>query len=183
MLSSRAALWFALGVGALAILARVLPHAPNFVPIGALALFAGARLPKRWGFVLLLIVMLLSDALIGFYSLRLMAVVYLSFLAMVGIGYWVRKKVSVWRVGAGAVGGSVLFFLVTNFSVWAFSSWYPPTLEGLLAAYTMGLPFFKMTVLGNLFYSTLIFGAYELALIARKLKLGYTLPVRVKSGI
>jgi hypothetical protein len=64
------------------------------------------------------------------------------------------------RVGAYSLLGSVLFFLVTNFGTWLGSSMYPQTGAGLMAAYVAGLPFFQWTVLGTLFYSTLLFGSF-----------------------
>lgn len=160
MRSNRSAIWFALGVAVLALIVRLVPHAPNFVPVGALALFAGAYLPKRWGFLVPVIVMGVSDVFVGLYDFKLMGIVYGSFLVMVSLGYMMRGRVSPLSVGFGALGGSVFFFLATNFAVWAFSSWYPSTFAGLMTAYAMGLPFFRMTILGNLFYSTVVFGAY-----------------------
>ncbi len=183
MRSNRLVWWFVGWVALLTVLLRLLPHAPNFTPVGALALLAGTHLPKRWGLVLPVLVLGISDFFIGFYDYRLMLAVYGSFLVIVVLGGLLRVKVSSLRVGFGALGGSVLFFLFTNFAVWAFSSWYPLTLGGLISAYAMGIPFFKMTLLGDLFYSTVFFGAYEVIKIAGLYRLGYTLPVRVRIGI
>ncbi|MFA4818191.1 MAG: DUF6580 family putative transport protein, partial [Parcubacteria group bacterium] len=59
---------------------------------------------------------------------------------------------------------SITFFLVTNFAVWAFFDWYPHTWAGLITNFTLALPFFRNTLLGDVFYTGVLFGAYELAL-------------------
>ena len=51
--------------------------------------------------------------------------------------------------------------MVTNYAVWQFSPWYEKSLAGLLESYTLALPFFRNTLLGDLFYSAVLFGAYE----------------------
>jgi hypothetical protein len=138
---------------------------PNFTPVGALALFVGAYLaPKyRWGLLLPLLLIFVSDLFIGFYDLKLMAVVYGSFLVYTGLGMLVAKRKSIATVFLGSMGGATLFYLTTNFAVWAFSSWYPHSVSGLLLSYTLALPFFKYTILGDLFFTGVLFGAYELA--------------------
>lgn len=142
---------------------RLLPHAPNFTAMGALALFGGAYFSKRIALVLPVGAMLASDFFIGFYDFRLMAAVYGSFLLTVVLGFFLKKNKKWFAVGTGAVLSAVLFFLITNFAVWAFSSWYPKTITGLMQCYVMGLPFFKNTLLSSLFYSGVLFGGYQLA--------------------
>ncbi|MDD5710863.1 MAG: hypothetical protein PHV43_02060 [Candidatus Colwellbacteria bacterium] len=177
-------LWLCAGAAVLlTIILRLLPHAPNFTPVGALFLFAGAFLPGRLKFIVPIIALGVSDFFIGFYDYKLMFVVYGSFLMMSVLGSLAGRKVSPLRIGLGSLGGSTFFFFATNFAVWIFSDWYAPTLGGLLSAYIMGIPFFRMTLLGDLFFSTLFFGAYETVKIARLYRLGYTLPVRVRIGI
>ena len=154
-------IYWVLGLSILAVMSRMAPHAPNFVPIGALALFVGAYLPKKWGYGAPLAILLLTDALIGFYDPKLMIAVYASHLVGVGIGYLMRSRVSAITVTLGAIGGATLFFLTTNFAVWLFSTWYPHNLSGLLLAYEYGLPFFRNTLFSNVVYSLAFFGAYE----------------------
>ncbi|MBK7098788.1 MAG: hypothetical protein IPH58_11055 [Sphingobacteriales bacterium] len=67
------------------------------------------------------------------------------------------------------IGTALLFFLVSNFGVWASGTMYPKTGEGLLTCYAMGLPYIKGSLLSNLFYSSVLFGAYYL--IENKTKL------------
>jgi hypothetical protein len=154
--------WFTITILAFSVAMRLLPHAPNFVPIGALALFAGVYLPKRWGLVAPLAAMFISDLFIGFYDLRLMAVVYGSFAVMVSVGWLVRREKSFATGVFGVFFGSVFFFIATNFAAWLLSDWYAPTFDGLMFSYTLALPFFRSSLLGNLFYSGVFFGVYAI---------------------
>lgn len=142
--------------------ARLFPHAPNFTPIGALALFSGLYLSKKWAFILPLMTMFLSDLVIGFYNPAIMISVYLSFAAIVGIGLIVKRKKQFSTVLFGTLLGSILFFLITNAAVWAFGTMYPNTAFGLFQSYIMAFPFFKNSLLGDLFYTGVLVGAAEL---------------------
>jgi hypothetical protein len=148
-----------------AVAVRLLPHVPNFTPVGAFALFVGVFVARKhwWGLLLPLFAMFFSDLFIGFYDLKLMAVVYGSFLVYTGLGMLVSKRRSIATVFLGSIGGATLFYFTTNFAVWLFSSWYPHTVSGLLLSYTLALPFFKYTILGDLFFTSVLFGVYELA--------------------
>lgn len=143
--------------------ARLLPHAPNFAPVGALGILAGARLPKKYALFLPLAVMLLADYYIGFYETKVMLAVYLSFLLYVVLGNVFGKGQKIGKLSLAALMGAVLFFLITNFAVWAFTPLYQKDLSGLLMSYTLALPFFKNTLLGDLFYTASFFAVYELA--------------------
>lgn len=148
-----------------ALAVRLLPHIPNFTPVGAFALFVGVFVARKhwWGFLFPLVAMFLSDLFLGFYDLKLMAVVYASFLAYTGLGMLIAKRVSTPAILLGSIGGAVVFYLITNFAVWLFSSWYPHTISGLLLSYTLALPFFKYTLLGDLFFTSILFGVYQFA--------------------
>ncbi|MDP6586314.1 MAG: hypothetical protein QF535_16805 [Anaerolineales bacterium] len=150
---------------AAAVAVRLLPHPPNFTPIGTIALFAGLYLaPKtKWGLLLPIAVMLATDLFIGVYDIKLMAVVYGSFMAYVGIGWLVGKKKQISTVVLGTFAGACTFFATTNFAVWALYSHYPATIEGLVMSYTMALPFFKYALMGDLFFVAVFIGSYELA--------------------
>ena len=148
--------------------ARFLEHAPNFVPIGALALWSGAYLPKKYALFVPLLIMLASDALIGFYSWQVMISVYAGFMVMGLLGWWVKREKSVDHVILASLAGALIFYVITNFAVWAASAWYPHNLYGLLSSYTLALPFFRNSLLGDLFYGAVFFGAYQGCLIARR---------------
>lgn len=138
---------------------RLIPHPPNFAPIVAMALFAGAYVPdKRWAMLLPLIAMVLSDAVLGFHSD--MWVVYASLVAVAALGLLLKGRVRVTTVAAGTVGGSVIFFVLTNLAVWAGSGMYPVTAEGLAACFIAAIPFFQNSLAGDLFYAAVLFGGY-----------------------
>lgn len=151
---------------------RLLPHPPNFAPIGALALFGGIYLPRRLALVIPLGAMILSDFFIGFYSLPIMLSVYLGFALMNVIGLWVREYKRFSTVLGGTLLGSTLFFLITNAAVWAFSTMYPPTFQGLLQSYIMAIPFFRNTLFGDLLYVGVLVGSYEAISYWLKQKMG-----------
>jgi len=158
---------FLLAALAIALAGRLIPHPPNFTPVGALALFAGMYLARknRWALVLPLAVIFLTDLAIGFYDAKLMVVVYGSFLFYGVFGLLVKNKRNVGTITLATLAGGLLFYLTTNFAVWAFSPLYPATPEGLMLSYTMGLPFLKYTLLGDLFFIGVFVGTYELALV------------------
>jgi hypothetical protein len=147
---------------ALAALARLLPHPPNFTPVGALALFGAATFrDRRVALLAPLAAMLLSDAVLGFHSG--MPVVYSAFVGVVGIGLLLRGRRTPLRLAGAALAASVLFFVVTNFAVWATGSMYPKTAGGLIACYVAALPFFGSTLAGDAFFTAALFGGLALA--------------------
>jgi hypothetical protein len=75
-----------------------------------------------------------------------------------------RRYLKWYSVPTASLISSLAFFLITNFAVWAFFSWYPHTFAGLVSCFTLALPFFRNTLLGDLVYSGIFFGAYELML-------------------
>jgi hypothetical protein len=149
------------GMVLVAVLAKFLPHPQNFAPIGAIALFAGAHFQNRkWAFLMPLASLFLGD-LTGLHTL--MPFVYGCFLLNVLLGIWIQKQQSLDRILAATFMGSVFFYLVTNFGVWTMLETYPHTSAGLLACYTAGLPFFANTLLGDLFYTAVLFGGMAFA--------------------
>jgi hypothetical protein len=164
---------------------RFFPHPPNFAPIAAIALFGGVYFSRKIALILPIGAMVISDIFIGFYEPKLMVSVYGSFLLCVAIGFWLKKHKKWHTVLGSAILGAVLFFLITNFAVWAFAFWYPKTLSGLIQCYFMALPFFKNTLLGDLFYVTIFFGVYETVevLIRKKFGIVKTIPVFVDKNM
>ena len=141
---------------------RLVPHPPNFTPIGAMALFSGAYLGRRGviAFAAPLGALLLSDAILGFYSG--MAVNYLAVALIVLLGGAALHNISPLRLLGTALAASLLFFTVSNLGVWASSGMYPLTASGLAACYLAAIPFFQNTLAGDLFYSGLLFGGFAL---------------------
>ncbi|MFA5646893.1 MAG: DUF6580 family putative transport protein [Bacteroidales bacterium] len=158
----------------LAAFSRLIPHPPNFSPIGAMALFGSAYFSRKHVALLLpILAMWVSDMVInnvvyaqyferftffyqGFYW------TYGAFIVIGVIGFYVLKKVHFANVISAALLASVAFFVISNFGVWASGAMYPKSLSGLAACYTAGIPFFKNTILGDLVYSGILFGAFEL---------------------
>ncbi|MCA9177527.1 MAG: hypothetical protein KDB14_23740 [Planctomycetales bacterium] len=138
---------------------RFLPHAWNFTPIGAIALFAGATLAPWYLAVLTpLAAMAISDSLLGFNEWT--PVVYACMLLYVGLGRLIRHTTRPEQILGASVLGSVLFFLITNFVCWY--AYYPPTIDGLRSCYVAAVPFFRNTLLSDLFFSATLFGAMHL---------------------
>ncbi|MDQ2901792.1 MAG: hypothetical protein M3Y07_18645, partial [Acidobacteriota bacterium] len=121
----------ALGLTILSGAARLLPHPPNFAPVGSMSLFAGARIPGWLAYLLPIVVMAVTDPLVGGYT-KATPLIYLSFLISVWIGRHLRRTESPIRIGGAAFLCSLQFFLITNFAVWFGSSFYPQTFSGLL---------------------------------------------------
>ena len=152
---------------ALGVAGRLLPHPPNFTPMAAIALFAGFIFIKRYMAVVDVIsTMLLCDYFafgslsVSWFGSKSMFVVYIALLFPIVFKNFLQKKLGVLRIFGAALASSSVFFLATNFAVWAFSPMYEKTLEGLVLCYTMAIPFFQNTVAGDLIWSGAIFGTY-----------------------
>lgn len=138
---------------------RFLPHPANFAPIAAVGLFSGLYLRKWYAFAVPLAAMVLSDWQIGFHNL--IAYTWGSFVLVGVIGLLVRRHKNPTTIVFGTISGSVFFYLITNFGVWLQSGMYARTWQGLLECYTLALPFFRNTVLGDLFYTGTLVGMFE----------------------
>ncbi|HVU26580.1 MAG TPA: DUF6580 family putative transport protein [Verrucomicrobiae bacterium] len=153
---------FLTGIIFVAALSRLIPHPPNFSPIAALALFGGAQFSCKWmAFIVPLAAMFLSDLILGLHAL--IPVIYGCFALIVCLGFWLRRNQNICRIGGAAIIGAILFFVVTNFGVWAIGSYYPKTGNGLLTCYIEAIPFFWNTLTSDLFYSAILFGALRAA--------------------
>jgi hypothetical protein len=154
----RAALLIAFSLMAAGIVLRLLPHAPNFAPVTAIAIFGGAVLPRRLAIWTPLGLVVISDAIIGFYSL--IAVTWGCYvLTALASSWWLRKP----RLAKGAaltVASSLFFFVVTNFAVWLSSGMYAHTWAGIAQCYYLALPFFRNSLLSDLLYTGALFAAY-----------------------
>ena len=142
----------------LAIIARLIPHAPNFAPIGGLALFSGTNFKNKIALLIPLLAMFISDIFLGFH--KTVSYVYVSFIIIVLIGGLMKNNKWQSLLKASLVS-SVLFFLITNFGVWATGTMYQKNLSGLIQCYGFGLPFFRNTLISDLFYSFSFFYGYK----------------------
>ncbi len=157
----------ALGVAwRLVIAFQVLPVPYNGVPLAAIALFAAARVPRRWALAVPLAILVLSDLVIDlthgypfFFASRL--TIYATFLAIGAAGMLVPRKAGMPVRLLAATGGATFFFLVSNFAVWVGGEGfgYPMTVSGLMSCYAAGLPFYKHNLLADLVATLGLFSA------------------------
>ena len=138
----------------------LLTNIPNFSPIASVALFSGFYLSnKKLALLIPIACMLISDYFIGFHSL--MWAVYLSFAFTVVMGIKMKTSSSK-KVIINSVLSSLIFFFITNSAVWLTGNFYSSDLSGLGLCLTMGIPFFKYTLLSSIVFSTILFGGFQI---------------------
>ena len=120
----------AVGLVTLVVAIRLLPHPPNFTPVAAIALFSGVYFKEKYWLVLPLGAMLLSDLYIGFAEFWVSFSVYFCFAVIYLIGYFLKERRNFVNIFLGTISGSIVFFLVTNFAVWAATGWYNKSWDG-----------------------------------------------------
>ncbi len=145
----------------LAVGVRFIPHPWMFTPVMAALLFFGARGSRRFLWVPLAALMA-SDVV-------LTKVVYAYPFVWDHFVTWAWYAAVLWlgtRLGNGAkplplmgaaLAGSVSFFVVSNFAVWAAYNMYPKTWAGLITCYTLALPFFRHAIEGDLLFTAVMF--------------------------
>ena len=156
--------------------ARLIPHPPNFTPIIAVALISGYFFKNiNLSLLILLVAMLLSDLFIGFYEN--MIFVYASLLLITFVFHKISKKINFKNLFIYGFAGSLIFFIVSNFGVWALGSpglndvVYAKNLNGLIECYIMAIPFFQNTLLSTLLfvYSAFLTNIFYLKVLRKKL--------------
>jgi hypothetical protein len=159
MSSSRLLVLTALVVAA--VFSRLLPHPPNFTAIGAAAVFAGATLPWRWAMLVPLLAMVVGDAIIGFHSLTL--AVYGCLVVSTLLGRLLKPTSSALAFGGMGALSAVVFFVGTNFAVWAFQDMYPRTGSGLGMCYLAALPFLANMIVADIVFAVALVTATRLS--------------------
>lgn len=140
----------------IAVMSRLLPHAANFSPIAAIAIFCGALYGQKWyAYIIPMAAMFVTDLFLGLHPAML--AVYVSLALVVFLGTKVAGRMSFINTVASSIVAAVLFFLITNLACWGL---YTYTWAGLVECYTMGLPFFRMTLLSNVVFSAIFYGVY-----------------------
>jgi hypothetical protein len=138
----------------------------NFVPMGAVAIYAGSRLPRCWAWLVPVAAMMLSDAVLDYgahphrplFELSRWTI-YATFGATTLLGLAANRPQSrVWLLPMLSLGASTLFYVASNFATWAEGLLYPLTPTGLAACYWAAIPFFGRTILGDLIGTGLLFG-------------------------
>ena len=140
---------------------RLLPHADNFTPVMAIAFFGGVVLSPGVALTIPLIVMIVSDLLIGPHDLFF--VTWGAFFIISLFGFLVGKNPKWNRVLLGALGGSLFYFFTTNLAVFIFQSMYPKTWAGLAECFVMAIPFYRNSFFSDLVYTAAFFSLFYLA--------------------
>ncbi|MEM9836894.1 MAG: DUF6580 family putative transport protein [Bacteroidota bacterium] len=153
---------------------RLVPHPPNFTPLGAMALFGTVTLASRWLAILLpFIALYISDLVINnvlyaeyheSFTWGFSTSTYLGFLAVIGLGLFALrgKGFNASRIAGVTIVGTVVFYLITNFFSWYVDPFnmYADNAAGLLASYTAAIPFFLNSLMGDCFFTFVLFGGY-----------------------
>ena len=143
----------------LGILTRLIPHPPNFTALGAITIFAGAFIiDKRLSFFIPIITMLISDLILGY---EIQVSVYISFIIMVRLGNLLKNDKGPNKIIPIAIIGSIVFFIITNFTVFMTSNMYTKDIFGLLQCYTLAIPFFTYSLISTALFSLLIETGYK----------------------
>jgi hypothetical protein len=151
----------------LSVLARLIPHLHNFSPVYGALLFGGAQLKKRdslWFPLLLLTASdyVLTDLIYGLTMGWLVVFQVAAFASIIMVGWMLREKATLTRLGAACFAAPLAFFVISNFGVWACFTTFPHTAAGLFECYVAGLPYFGRTVVSTVLGAGLLFGLYEL---------------------
>ena len=154
--------WLALTLVIVGVVLRVMPHPWNFAPIGAIALFGGARFDRRYFAIgIPLLTMFVGDIFVGFHSL--MPAIYATYALIAVIGMFLRDRTTIPAVAGGVLLSSTIFYLTTNFAVWEMGTTYAKNAAGLLACYIAAIPYFGNTLASDALYSAIFFGIFALA--------------------
>ena len=159
----------------LAAFTRIMPHPPNFSPMAAIGLFGAAHFEKKWqAFLIPLIGIWISDLVINnfIYSSHSSNFVwfydgfywqYISYVFIIFAGLFIfNKGISVTKTLGGMLSSSGIFFLVSNFGVWAGGTMYTKNITGLITCYAAGIPFIHNTIISDTLFTTVLFGTYYL---------------------
>jgi len=164
ILGSRGAIPYVMIV--LAVLARFIPHLPNFSPVYGALLFGGAHLSKRESLWFPLILLGASDCvltgLVYHRNIGWMELIQLAAFAAIALVGWTLRRRFTWRgFSAACVAGPSAFYLISNFGVWLGWHSYPPTWEGLIECYVAGIPFYGYSLASTFVFGAALFGMYE----------------------
>ena len=159
----------------LAAFTRIMPHPPNFSPMAAIGLFGAAHFEKKWqAFFIPLIGIWISDLVINnyVYSISSSNFVwfysgfywqYISYILIIFAGLFIfNRGISLTKMFGGMISSSGIFFLVSNFGVWAGGTMYPKNFGGLITCYAAGVPFIHNTIISDVLFTTVLFGTYYL---------------------
>lgn len=159
-MKAKYSVYFGLGLIILLALSRLIPHPPNFTPILGMAVFSGAIINRKIvAYLVPLAAMLISDLYLGLHSG--MPIIYFTLAICVLIGTFIESRVTILNSILGITAGVLVFYLITNFTVWYGSGMYENSFSGLITCYVMGLPFLQNTFISSLIYGMGAFLIYE----------------------
>lgn len=165
-------LFVTLGLVLIAALTRIIPHPWNFTAISAMALLSGNKNKKLLPAILLpWLALFITDLVLGFH----VTMIYVY--SAVALTVFVARQIQMNRPQhyvVSALISSVIFFVITNFGVWLSTGFYSQDIKGLVECFTMAIPFFKNQVLGDLFYTVLLFSASSILVQSIESKYSYT---------
>ena len=159
-MKAKYSVYFGLGLIILLALSRLIPHPPNFTPILGMAVFSGAIINRKIvAYLVPLAAMFISDLYLGLHSG--MPIIYFTLAICVLIGTFIESRVTILNSIFGITAGVLVFYLITNFTVWYGSGMYENSFSGLITCYVMGLPFLQNTFISSLIYGMGAFLIYE----------------------
>jgi len=129
-------------------ISKLIPHEPNFTPILSISIL-GFLFSTILSVKVLIVLgsMFFSDLIIGTHDF--MIYVYFSLTLLI---IFSNSKNYIYMM----FFGPLIFFIITNFGVWLYSSYYTKNINGLIECFYMAIPFFKNTILSTFFYCILI---------------------------
>jgi hypothetical protein len=152
---------------ALVVICRMLSstlHIWNFAPLGAVSLYAGSRLPRRWAWAVPIAAMAMSDLMLDHDRTRPLFeltrwTIFATFAATTLLGRLAnRPRIGPWLLPILSISGSILFFVTSNLATWGEGQLYPMTFSGLMTCYAAAVPFFGNTVAADLLGTAVLFG-------------------------
>jgi hypothetical protein len=157
---------------AIVVFARLIPHAPNFTPVGAVTLLgAGFYSRKVLAFVVPILSLWLSDLIINnviyaayfekftlFTSFQIYTFASIALTALLGMK--LLTKINVGRILGGSVAAALIFFFLTNFGSWLGNPLYSQNFVGLITSYVAGLPFLLNMLASNVVFGFALFYGY-----------------------
>tara|TARA_Y100001970_G_scaffold267854_1_gene358340 strand:- start:14911 stop:15408 length:498 start_codon:yes stop_codon:yes gene_type:complete len=138
------------------VLFRMVPHAPNFTPMLAIALMSGLYFRNKFSILLPIGIMLISDLFIG--SHAILPWIYFSFLIIYFLGRMIKNNSL--SIFLSSICSSILFFIISNFGVWM-NGGYSYSIQGIVTCYMMAIPFLKNTLISTVLFSGLFYAIHQ----------------------
>ena len=142
---------------------RANPSLFAFTPVVAALLYFGYKQPRSRLWIALLAFAagdLALSRLVYHYPISAdLLFTWAFYAAALWLGSLLKDNLSIPRVAGASLTGSIAFFVISNFAVWALWNMYPHTLAGLGECYVAALPFFRNAVAGDLVFTAVLFGA------------------------